>query len=82
MQQTSCIIQCPHCEDYLEIISINCGIFRHAVYKNNCQMDPHASQQECEKAILNQSIFGCGKPFRVHKPTNETDLKVEPCDYI
>ncbi len=58
------IIQCPHCELYVEIEQINCGIFRHGAYAmiNNVivQLPPHAAPAECSKAF-----YGCGKPFRL-----------------
>ena len=40
-------IQCPHCEQYMELVKkeINCAIYRHGVYKNNKQIDPHSSKQ-------------------------------------
>lgn len=70
------IIQCPHCDDFIEISHVNCGIFRHAVYKNGQQMHPHASKQLCDYAKANDQIYGCGKPFKV------VDDKAVSCEYI
>ena len=59
-------VECPHCEGLVEIIKINCGIFRHGIYKNSKkQLNPHASQNICEDAVSNDKIYGCGKPFRI-----------------
>lgn len=81
MSSSDQIVLCPRCDNYIEILDINCGIFRHAVYKIGLnQMNPHASEIECEKAIEEQTIYGCGKPFRINKIENE--LKIEKCDYI
>lgn len=71
------IIVCPHCNDYIEIISINCSIFRHGVYKNNFQqLNPHLKKEDCDNAIKQDLIYGCGKPFKI---VNELVVK---CDYI
>ena len=71
------VIECPHCHDSIIIYKneINCRIFRHAVFKNGEQINPHASKEECERLV--GSIYGCGKPFQL----NEKD-EPEICDYI
>ena len=75
------IVTCPHCEEYIEIIQINCAIFRHGIFKNTGQqIDPHASKQLCEKYIQTNAIYGCGKPFKVN--IRENILVTEICDYI
>lgn len=71
-------LSCPHCDGTIQVNSneINCGIFRHAVLKKTGkQVNPHLSKAECDK--LGDSIYGCGKPFRITQ-----DLKIEKCDYI
>ena len=74
-------IECPHCECFVEIASINCGIFRHAVYRHNMQqMNSHASQGICERAIINDEIYGCGKAFRIDNIDDK--YVVSKCDYI
>jgi len=73
------IVMCPHCECYIEILSIACGIFRHAVYKNSGQyINPHMPENECKRLIEDGMIHGCGKPFRL------IDKKTPPekCEYI
>ena len=74
-------INCPHCEGTIEIIELNCHIFRHGVYKSNGQqIDPHAPQNICEQLIANNEIDGCGKPFQIIK---ENDVYVAVvCAYI
>ena len=75
------IIMCPHCQSYIEIEEINCAIFRHGVIKKtNTQINQHASKDECDTYIKNNTINGCGKPFRVISENNE--YKAIICDYI
>ena len=60
------VVVCPHCNEKIEIIEINCGIFRHAQFKNNSkQLDPHATKEECERVVKEELIYGCGKPFKI-----------------
>ena len=36
------IIQCPHCHEDIIMIKLNCGIFRHGIFKIDYkQIDPH-----------------------------------------
>jgi len=78
------IINCPHCHDCIIIESINCGIFRHGIYKNNIneQLNPHSSKELCDRLALEDKIYGCGKPFKVSKTDTINELLVEICDYI
>jgi hypothetical protein len=58
------LIECPHCNQLIEIIEMNCRIFRCGVFKNNFnQINPHAPKDECDDYIKNDLIYGCGKPF-------------------
>ena len=59
------LVQCPHCHGMLFIEKINCGVFRHAMYKDGRQFPPHASENECINAVNNGTVFGCGKAFRI-----------------
>lgn len=69
---TEIYVKCPHCECMIELIQINCGIFRHGVYKSTMQqMNAHASETECNDAIMKDEIYGCGKPFRVELINDE-----------
>jgi len=77
------ILECPHCKEfvYIKRTEINCGIFRHGVYKqNNQQMNPHAAKTECDDAKSRDIIWGCGKPFRVS--VKDKEYIIEICDYI
>ena len=57
------IICCPNCGGYIEVESINCMIFRHAVYKINMGVvNPHSTDQQIENERDN--IFGCGIQFK------------------
>lgn len=77
------IFKCPSC--YTDIIvfsnEINCGIFRHGIYKHNYeQIDPHASKEICDELVNQNKIFGCGKPFRIL--TNNDNYIIEKCSYV
>jgi hypothetical protein len=76
------IIDCPHCKCPVEIIQLNCCIFRHGIIrKTGNQIPPHSSKEVCEQYIQNEEIYGCGKPFRII--TNENNEYVAIiCDYI
>jgi hypothetical protein len=75
------IVYCPHCTDPVEIIQLNCCIFRHAILKSNhLQINPHASFEECSKLKSNDMIYGCGKPFKII--INDSELTAIICDYI
>ena len=74
------IVKCPHCNDYVEILDINCGIFRHAVYKTGEQVPPHLSKDKCEELLKTNKIFGCCGPFQICKENDVWVVKI--CDYI
>jgi hypothetical protein len=75
------IIICPHCNNYIIIKELNCGIFRHGIYKNNGnQINPHASKEICDELVKNNLIYGCGKPFQIIEINDIFELKI--CDYI
>ena len=60
------MIQCPHCEQYILIEELNCGIFRCGIMKDTFQqIASHASKEECDYLKYNDLIYGCGKPFRI-----------------
>lgn len=74
-------IICPHCDCIVEIESVNCGIFRHGIYKSSYkQIDAHMPKELCEKIIIEKLIYGCGKPFRII--FNNEKYNAIPCDYI
>lgn len=75
------IVNCPHCSHSIEILEINCAIFRHGIFKDSyTQIDPHLCKDECEKLIKNNKIYGCGKPFKLIKENNTYTAVI--CEYI
>ncbi len=79
--KTPFFVLCPHCDSYVEILEINCAIFRHGVFKDSGeQIPPHSSEEQCRDYIEKNSIYGCGKPFRLLKRENE--YITEQCGYI
>lgn len=77
------VFKCPHCSNIIIVNEgdINCGIFRHAVYKNNMNpINPHETKEMCDKLVLENLVFGCAKPFRIIKENNA--YQIEVCEYI
>jgi DNA-directed RNA polymerase subunit RPC12/RpoP len=75
------LVICPHCNSQIEILELNCKIFRHGVYKkNHQQINPHASKSECDYLAQNDLIYGCGKPFQIIQKDNNYETII--CDYI
>ena len=69
--------KCPHCNIIIEVIEINCAIFRCGIYKSSgYQIEPHLSKEECDRLKIEDKIWGCGKPFQL---VNNT---LVICDYI
>lgn len=97
MNSSENIIQCPHCQEYIIILELNCKIFRHGIFKKTGeQIDPHSTKEDCERFVQENQIYGCGKPFRIVVLEKDDDyenkdddyekdkdkLLVEKCDYI
>ena len=60
------IVSCPHCGQVIEILELNCRIFRCGIYKDSFQqIDPHLCKELCDSLAKQQKIFGCGKPFQL-----------------
>jgi len=82
------LVNCPHCDQLIEIVELNCCIFRCGVYRQNQeQIPPHLPKSECDNLAEQELIFGCGKPFRIEsfsnpEKNNETSYKTIICDYI
>lgn len=79
----SIIYNCPHCE--LPIITyyneINCTIFRHGFdTKQNEQIPPHSTQEECIRLSQSPDVVGCCKPYQIIK--NNNSYVIQKCDYI
>jgi len=74
-------IMCPHCSIIIEVVQLNCKIFRCGVYKSSGeQINPHLPKNECDILLQTDAIYGCGKPFRIIN--NTSPFIVEKCDYI
>ena len=72
------IIECPHCQQSIEVLALNCRIFRCGVFKDtNQQIDPHLNEVECKNLKNNDLIYGCGKPFQI---TDNGEVII--CGYI
>jgi hypothetical protein len=76
------ITSCPTCLGDIIILEeeINCSIFRHAVYKNGCEVNPHTPEVIMKNMIQCDMIFGCGSPFRL--VIKEGVYTAETCDWI
>jgi hypothetical protein len=72
-------IECPHCKGLVQVLAVNCTIFRHGTFiKSGKQMNPHTGKAKCDEFAEKGLINGCGKPFRISK----FDHSVTICDYI
>ena len=72
------IITCPNCNICIEIIQLNCKIFRCGIYKDTfAQMPPHLPKYECYQLYIKGLIYGCGQPFLIDE--SNTAIK---CGYI
>lgn len=82
------LINCPHCNQLIEIVELNCCIFRCGIYRETGeQIPPHHPKAECDRLAEQELIFGCGKPFRVEShpdpnKNNEISYQAIICDYI
>jgi hypothetical protein len=56
------IIFCPSCGGCIEVESINCQIFRHAIYRDGSLYNPHATDQQIETD--RDVLLGCGVQFQ------------------
>jgi hypothetical protein len=81
-------IECPHCKQAIEVVELNCRIFRCGIYKSTFkQVDPHLPKDQCDKLAEHGTIYGCGKPFQI-VDRQEMGDKGEPmynvvvCEYI
>lgn len=92
------IFSCPHCQGSILVYrqDLHCRIFRHGVYRTTGEpIPPHAPKEYCEQLVLQDMIYGCGKPFQVIQQNDGSEPQVpsaEPqvhstekaveCDYI
>jgi hypothetical protein len=76
------IIECPHCQTFVLIEEIYCGIFRHGQYKDGYKfVEPHMSENDCKRLLESDLVYGCMKPFRIVKKS-KNEYNVEICGYI
>lgn len=76
------LVACPHCGIGIEIIELNCCIFRCGMYRESGrQIHPHLPQPECERLKRQGEIYGCGRPFRVDVD-GSGDYIATICDYL
>lgn len=81
VSENICVISCPHCSLYVEVIALNCRIFRCGIIKETMkQIDPHLPKEQCDELVKGDLIFGCGKPFRVDGTIENPEVSI--CDYI
>ena len=62
------IVTCPYsdCNIGIEIIEVNCAIFRCGVYKHNGQqIEPHLPKEDCDQLKHDDKIWGCGRPSKL-----------------
>jgi len=79
---TPLFVSCPHCNTTIEIIELNCRIFRCGILKSTGQqIDPHLSKEHCDRLVERDEIYGCGKPFKVDTQ-EDGSLVCYDCGYI
>ncbi len=72
-----CFCPYPDCNISIEIVEINCAIFRCGICKENGkQIEPHLPKEECDALKKEDKIWGCGRPFQL------VERKLIPCEYI
>jgi hypothetical protein len=75
-------VKCPHCDIIIEVLELNCKIFRCGIFKDSLtQINPHLHKIECDRLITEDLIYGCGKPFRVDIDSQGEYIS-SICDYI
>lgn len=71
------VVTCPHCDTAIEILAVNCAIFRCGVFRRTmAQIPPHAPKEQCDAWARAKKIWGCGKPFRLRND------QAVACDYL
>jgi len=75
-------VSCPTCGVTVEVVELNCKIFRCGIFKaTGQQLNPHAPKQECDRAKQMDLIHGCGSPFIVRQD-DQGQLHADNCGYI
>ena len=60
------VFVCPWCQEHFVVAEqdIRCGIFRHAVFKQNHEpIPPHSSKDMVAEWQHKQELWGCGQPL-------------------
>ena len=76
-------ITCPHCDCIFMVLpnEINCRIFRHFVFKDSFeQLNPHASESECNRVVQENLGYGCAKPIELIRDGKDNWIPVK-CTY-
>ena len=59
------LVECPHCGVSIEILEVNCAIFRCGIIKETGEQVPsHTSKEECDLLRERGRVWGCCKPFK------------------
>jgi len=83
-------VECPHCGQKIEVVKLNCRIFRCGIYKKDYkQINPHMPKDECDSLKSRDLIYGCSRPFMVVDVSGgegggdgDESLKAVVCEYI
>lgn len=71
------LVECPHCKVMIEILEVNCGIFRCGIHKDTGQqVSPHLPKKECDDLKKEDRIWGCCRPFKYENG------RASVCEYI
>jgi len=64
-------ITCPYCNGKIEILELNCRIFRHGIFRDTgLQIGQHLKEDFVNELLNQNKIFGCGKQFKINRDNN------------
>ena len=65
-------LNCPHCDGTIEVLEneVNCGIFRHGIYKSGAPVPPHSPEHVCRDLLKRDLLYGCAMPFKVTRSSD------------
>ena len=62
------VFRCPHCKISIEILELNCGIFRCGIYEYKAgiykQLPAHGKKSTIDKIKKKYKVYGCGNPIQ------------------
>lgn len=65
---TSNFVNCPYCDGKVEILELNCRIFRHGIFKETGrQIGQHLKEDFVNKLLNENKIWGCGLQFKIQR---------------